>query len=307
VRAEGTSGEDNRVSLTDAWPDDINAARPTAFDSIDQEGEPVADLQDVLKDMNTDCDEVDRMVAGLDESQWQLPTPAPGWTIAHQIAHLTATFKMAAIAAADPAAFRTFTVGLSGNFAANVEAALTPFLKEPPAAMLNRWRSERENVTRALAAVPPGQVVPWLVRPLPPVILAAAGIMETFAHGQDIADALGLQREPTDRLGHLVGFAVLVWDFGYQARGMTPPEEEFRFEITAPSGELWQFGPPDAAQRIAGPAADFCLLVTRRRHRDDLALTATGAAADKWLDIAQAYRGPAGVGRTPGQFASSRR
>jgi uncharacterized protein (TIGR03084 family) len=275
--------------------------------SIDQEGKPVAELHDVLKDMNTDCDEVDELVASLDESQWQLPTPAPGWTIAHQIAHLTATFKMAATAAADPAAFRAFTVGLSGNFAANVDAALAPFLKEPPGALLGRWRAERENVTRALAAVPPGQVVPWLVRPLPPVVLASAGIMETFAHGQDVADALGVQREPTDRLRHLVGFAVLVWDFGYQARGMTPPDEQFRFEITAPSGELWQFGPPEAAQRITGPAADFCMLVTRRRHRDDLAITATGAAAEKWLDIAQAYRGPAGAGRTPGQFAISTR
>ena len=149
--------------------------------------------------------------------------------------------------------------------------------------------------------------MPWLVRPLPPAILACAGIMENFAHGQDIADTLGVQREATDRLRHLVGFAVLVWDFGYQSRGLTPPEEQFRFEITAPSGELWAFGPQDAAQKIARPAVDFCLLVTRRRHRDDLAVTAIGADADRWLDIAQAYRGPAGPGRTPGQFAGSGR
>lgn len=267
----------------------------------------MTDLQDVLKDMNADCDEVDQMVAGLEESQWQSPTPAPGWTIAHQIAHLTATFKLAATAAADPDAFRTITVRLSSDFNANVAGAMAPYLNEPPAVILDHWRAERAKVTSALAAVPAGQVVPWLVRPLPPSILACAGIMETFAHGQDIADALGVQRTPTDRLGHLVFFAVLVWDFGYQARGLTPPQEQFRFEITAPSGALWEFGPADAEQRITGPAVDFCLLVTRRRHRDDLAVTATGAAAEQWLDIAQAYRGPAGVGRAPGQFATSRR
>jgi uncharacterized protein (TIGR03084 family) len=110
-------------------------------------------------------------------------------------------------------------------------------------------------------------------------------------------------RERTDRIGHLVAFAVRTWDFGYQARGLTTPDVAFRFEITAPSGRLWAFGPEDAEQKISGPAADFCLLVTRRRHRDDLALVATGAEADHWLDIAQAYRGPAGSGRTPGQFA----
>jgi enediyne biosynthesis protein E11 len=263
----------------------------------------VTEIQDVLNDLNADCEQVDQLVAGLDAGQWQLPTPAPGWTIAHQIAHLAATFHMAAMAASDPTAFREFTVRLSGNFGANVEAALARYLNDPPDVLLGRWRDERASVTKALAAVPAGQVVPWLVRPLPPAILACAGIMENFAHGQDIADALGVQREATDRLRHLVGFAVLVWDFGYQSRGLTPPQEQFRFEITAPSGELWAFGPPDAAQQIAGPAVDFCLLVTRRRHRDDLAVTATGADADRWLDIAQAYRGPAGPGRTPGQFA----
>ncbi|HEY2443840.1 MAG TPA: TIGR03084 family metal-binding protein [Streptosporangiaceae bacterium] len=267
----------------------------------------MTDIQDVLTDLNTDCDEIDRLVSGLEESQWQLPTPAPGWTIAHQIAHLTATFQMAATAAADPAAFKAFLSGISNDFAANVAAAMAPFLALRPAELLSRWQAERAHVTEALAAVPEGEVVPWLVRPLPPVILACAGIMEAFAHGQDIADALGEQREQTDRLKHLVIFAALVWDFGYQARGMTPPDVQFGYVITAPSGEVWTFGPPDATQVIEGPAADFCLLVTRRRHRDDLSITATGADADQWLDIAQAYRGPAGEGRTPGQFAAARR
>jgi enediyne biosynthesis protein E11 len=272
---------------------------------VRKEGNRVADTQEVLADLNADCDEIDRLVTGLKESQWELPTPAPGWTIAHQIAHLTATYQMATMAAADPDGFRTFLSRISSDFTANVAAAMAPYLALPHRDLLSRWQAQRAEVTRALAAVPAGEVVPWLVRPLPPAILACAGIMEAFAHGQDIADALGEQREATDRLQHLVGFAVVVWDFGYQARGLTPPDTQFRFDITAPSGAVWSFGPPDAAQRIAGPALDFCLLVTRRRHRDDLAITATGADADEWLNIAQAYRGPAGDGRSPGQFATA--
>jgi uncharacterized protein (TIGR03084 family) len=156
---------------------------------------------------------------------------------------------------------------------------------------------------QALAGLPGDQLVPWLVRPLPAAVLAAAGIMELFAHGQDIVDTLQVKREPTDRLRHLVAFAVRTWDFGYLSRGLTPPQVQFRFELTAPSGAVWAHGPADASQRIAGPAADFCLLVTRRRHRADLALQATGPDADRWLDIAQAYRGSPGRGRSPGQFA----
>jgi uncharacterized protein (TIGR03084 family) len=193
------------------------------------------------------------------------------------------------------------TVGHDFNGAVN--AALGQYLPSSPEELLDRWRTESTDAIKALAAVPAGEVVPWLVRPLPAAILSCAGIMEVFGHGQDIADTLGVRGEPTDRLKHLVGFAVLTWDFGYQARGLTPPDVQFRYEITAPSGELWEFGPADAAQQITGPAVDFCLLVTRRRHRDDLAVTAIGADADQWLNIAQAYRGPAGSGRKPGQFA----
>jgi uncharacterized protein (TIGR03084 family) len=255
--------------------------------------------------LTADGDEVDRMVAGLDERQWALPTPAAGWTIAHQVAHLAATFKLAGLAAAQPEVFKAVVSQLSDDFDANVHAALSQYLADPPDVLLGRWRAERAFAEQALAAVPPDQVVPWLVRPLPPAVLASAGMMELFGHGQDIADTLGVQRTFTDRIKFLAGFAVRVWDFGYLARGLDVPDIEFRFELTAPSGAVWEFGPADSTQKISGPAVDFCLLVTRRRHRDDLALTATGAQADHWLDIAQAYRGPAGPGRAPGQFAQA--
>ncbi|WP_184837059.1 TIGR03084 family metal-binding protein [Allocatelliglobosispora scoriae] len=261
-------------------------------------------VPDVISDLTADGDEIDQLVANLDDAEWALETPAVGWTIAHQIAHLAATFRLAGMAAGQPETFRAVTSRMSGDFDANVNAALAEFLAEPKPVLLSRFRAERATAEKALAAVPAGEVVPWLVRPLPGPVLAAAGMMELFGHGQDIADALGVERTRTDRLGHLVGFAVRTWDFGYQARGIATPELELRFEITSPSGTLWEFGPADSTQRISGPAADFCLLVTRRRHRDDLALTAVGAEADRWLDIAQAYRGPAGPGRTPGQFAS---
>ncbi|MEV0155460.1 TIGR03084 family metal-binding protein [Micromonospora sp. NPDC050686] len=247
--------------------------------------------------------DVDDLVAGLAPEQWSLPTPAPGWTIAHQIAHLAATFRVAGMAAAQPDAFNAMVARIAGDFNGNVEAALSEYLNDPPEVLLERWRAERSTAEKAIAAVPPTQLVPWLVRPLPPGVLATAGFMELFGHGQDIADTLGVRRTPTDRIRHLVGFAVRCWDFGYQARDLPTPQTELRFELTAPSGQVWTFGPEDSPERITGPAWDFCLLAVRRRHRADLALRATGEIAEHWLDIAQAYRGPAGPGREPGQFA----
>jgi enediyne biosynthesis protein E11 len=266
----------------------------------------VTEQPDVYTDLTADGEDVDRLVAQLTPEQWRLPTPAPGWSVAHQIAHLSATFRLATLAASDADGFGALNARLSPDFNANVDAALAPYLAAPPEVLLQLFRQERAAAEKALAALPPEQIVPWLVRPIPAGVLATAGMMELFGHGQDIADALGVRRTRSDRLRHLVGFAARTWDFGYQVRGLPTPEVALRFDVVGPSGALWSFGPAEAGERIAGPAEDLCLLVTRRRHRDDLALRATGSEAERWLDLAQAYRGPAGEGRRPGQFATHR-
>jgi uncharacterized protein (TIGR03084 family) len=263
----------------------------------------MAVLDEVLADLTAEGDELEAVVAGLTAAQWALPTPAPGWTIAHQIAHLASTDALTALAAADPAEFERRAPRDSDDFDALVETALTEQLSGSPDDLVARWRTQRTAARDALAAVPPGHKVPWLIMPMSAASLGTTRLMELFAHGQDIVDALGLARTPTDRIRHLARFGVRTRDFSFLARGLNPPAGEFRVELIAPSGALWAFGPDGAPQRVSGPAADFCLLVTRRRHRDDLALTATGPDADRWLDIAQAYGGPPGPGRAPGQFA----
>ena len=75
-----------------------------------------------------------------------------------------------------------------------------------------------------------------------------------------------------------------------------------RVELVAPSGQDWVWGPDDAVDTVAGPAEDFCLVVTQRRHPAATSLRVEGPAAIEWMGIAQAFAGGAGSGRTPGQF-----
>lgn len=262
----------------------------------------MTEQQDVIAALTAEGDQVDGWLAGLDAADWARETPAVGWTIAHQIAHLSFIFKLAGTAASDPELFAAMTAAASEDFQGAVNAALNLYLPAEPEELFARWKAERTDAIKALDALPRNQIVPWLVRPLPAFVLASAGIMELFGHGQDIADTLEVQPVRTDGLQHLVTFAVLTWDFGYQARGLSTPDTQFRFEITGPSGARWEYGPADATERISGPAVDFCQLVTRRRHHADLDVVATGEEATRWLSIAQAYRGPAGDGRAPGQF-----
>ena len=78
------------------------------------------------------------------------------------------------------------------------------------------------------------------------------------------------------RLRHVAHIGVRTRDFAFAQHGLPAPDEPFRVELTAPDGGTWAWGPEDAAQRVTGPALDFCLRVTQRRHRDDLALPPSG-------------------------------
>jgi uncharacterized protein (TIGR03084 family) len=265
----------------------------------------VAVLDSVLADLAAEGDDLDRLVAGIEPGQWQTVTPSPGWTIAHQIGHLASSDRFTLLALTDPVAFAARRTEAMGDFDAATDAAAADGAVLPPGDLLTEWRDSRAAVLHALAAAPAGEKVPWLVTPMAPASMASARLMELVAHGQDIRDALGVTWQPTDRIVHLARLGVRTRDFAYVLRGLQPPAQEFRIELTAPSGELWAFGPVDANQRVTGPAADFCLLVTRRRHRADLRLEAAGDDAERWLEIAQAYAGPPSAGREPGQFLAA--
>jgi uncharacterized protein (TIGR03084 family) len=262
----------------------------------------VALLDEILTDLAAEGDDLDQLVSGLDAGQWRLATPAPRWTIAHQIGHLASADGLATLAASDPAAFLERRPELAGDFDATVEAGAAEFAADPPDRLLARWRDARSGLRDALVAVPAGERVPWIVGPIAPATLATTRLMELFAHGQDIRDTLGAGTQATDRIVHIARLGVRTRDFAFAANGLTPPAGEFRIELSAPDGQVWTWGPGDAAQHVSGPALDFCLLVTQRRHRDDLALVASGPDADRWLSIAQVYAGPPGPGRSPGQF-----
>ena len=259
-------------------------------------------LSAVLSDLAAEGAWLDGVVSPLDEAAWRRPTPAPGWTIAHQIGHLTSSDEYALTAATDPAAFAaTFERMRTGEL--TVDAAAADRAALPPADLLRRWRDGRDELAAALAAVPDGTRLPWFGPPMSAASMATARLMETWAHGDDVARALGVPHPATDGLRHIAHLAVRTRDFAFTLHGLTPPAEAFRVRLTGPGGAVWAWGPDDAAQRVEGSAVDFCLLATQRVHRLDTDLAATGPEANRWLDIVQAYVGAPGAGREPSRPA----
>lgn len=262
----------------------------------------MAIIDELLADLTAQSAELDALVSAAGEAGWAAATPAEGWTVAHQIGHLLWTDRIAKVSATDPEAFGALvaqTLATVSDPATFVDAAAEQEVARPRGEVLAEWRQQRAELAAALAAVPAGVKLPWFGPPMSATSMATARLMETWAHGLDVADALGAELPTADRIKHVAHLGVRTRDFAYAVNGMQPPAGPFRVELTAPSGELWTWGPEDAANVVRGPAADFCALVTQRRHRDDLRLEVIGDDAQQWVGIAQAFAGPPGGGRAP--------
>ncbi|GAB3279420.1 TIGR03084 family metal-binding protein [Parasphingorhabdus pacifica] len=267
----------------------------------------MTDRAELLDDLRSEGDELENLVAGMDSTSWAAATPAEGWTVAHQVAHLAWTDRIAVLAATDGNAFATEVAGAAADPRGHVDEEAEKGARTAPDKLLEDWRRDRLALLEVLAHVPDGAKLPWFGPPMGAASMTTARLMETWAHGQDIVDAFGRWREPTPRLRHVAHIGVRTRDFAYHLHGLAPPAEQFRVELTHPGGDPWVWGPPEAAQRVTGPAHDFCFLVTQRRHRADLSLATQGAEADRWLGLAQAFAGEPGSGRGPGQFTTAER
>jgi uncharacterized protein (TIGR03084 family) len=257
----------------------------------------MAGAEAVIADLRAESDALDDLVAGLDDAGWRLATPAPGWTIAHQIAHLWWTDRASLVAVTDEPGFRVILKDAAANPTGFVDEGAERLAATPPPEMLAEWRRTRSRLHDELTGVVDGRRLPWFGPPMSAASMATARLMETWAHGLDVSDALGVERPATARLRSIAHIGVRTRDFAFTIHGLAVPAEPFLVELRAPDGSTWSWGPADATQRVTGSAKDFCLLVTQRRPLAELDVAAVGEDASTWLTIAQAFAGPPGPGR----------
>ncbi len=264
----------------------------------------MTDIVGLCADLTDEHAAVDALVAPLDSSQWASPTPAEGWAVRDHIGHLAYLDGRARLAVLEPDRFRREEGNRSQEELEQHHLALGRRLSDDQ--LLARWRRERAALLRALCDLAAGTRVPWYGPAMGAATFITARLMETWSHGQDVADALGLTLPATDRLRHVAHLGVRTRHFSYAIHGLSPPAADVRVELAAPNTGVWSWGHARAADRIAGPARDFCLVVTQRRHPADTELVITGPLAREWMAIAQAFAGRPGTGRQSGQFSRRR-
>jgi uncharacterized protein (TIGR03084 family) len=258
------------------------------------------DFPGLLEDLEAESAELDVRLAGLTPERWNLDTPAQGWTIADQVSHLAYFDDAAALSSADPERFRTDADELTAidvDFASIIAAR---YRSRSGDELLAWFRQARRNLLAVFGSVDPSARLPWYGRSMSAASMVTARLMETWAHGQDIADALHQTVEPSMRLRHIAHLGVSTFGFSFESRGLAVPSFSPYVALAAPDGSEWTWGDPATPFSVRGQALDFCRVVTQRRAVEDTDLVRIGAPAERWLHVAQAFAGPPTLGPRPG-------
>jgi uncharacterized protein (TIGR03084 family) len=256
-------------------------------------------LIELLTDLTDETSEVDGLVANLSSDLWRSPTPAAGWSIQNQMTHLAYFDDATILALTSPDEFRRQAADLVKRSSDFPNLLVREFDNLEPIEVLRWFRQSRESLLEVFAAHDASVRLPWFGPDMNLASSITARLMETWAHGTDVADALKVVRIPASRLRHIAHLGVQTRTFSYSLRGMEPSTTPVVVELVAPDGSTWRWGPEGAHDFVRGPALDFCYVVTQRRHLDDTSLEVVGLDATEWIQIAQAYAGVPGSGRWP--------
>ncbi|MGZ4713299.1 MAG: TIGR03084 family metal-binding protein [Acidimicrobiia bacterium] len=262
------------------------------------------DLAALADDLAAETDALLAVLEPLDAAGWATPTPAPGWSVQDQVSHLAYFDEAATTAATDPAAFQRELDAALADPDGITERIARRGRAMTPAEVLDWFRTSRAAMVRTMLTLDPSARVPWYGPPMSVASSLTARIMETWAHGQDVFDALGLEHPTTSAIRQVCHLGVRTYGFSFAAHELTAPDAPVFVALTGPTGDHWTWGPDDAPDRVEGEAVDFALVVTQRRHVDDTGLAVTGSAAAQWMAIAQAFAGPPGAGRAPTRRAA---
>jgi uncharacterized protein (TIGR03084 family) len=258
-----------------------------------------ADLAGLRADLAAESEVLFVLLEPLGPHGWTLPTPAAGWTIADQVSHLAYFDGTTTQSLRDPEQFRVDAGALMAGGDDFPDRIAAEQRTVDNSRLLSWFRSSRTRLLAAYGEVDPAARLPWYGPDMGVASSITARLMETWAHGQDIADALGVERVPTDRLRHIAHLGIRSLPYSYAVNHRALPTQPIHVVLVGPDGDEWTWGPEDAADVVRGTGLDFCLAVTQRRHLSDTGLVVTGPVASEWMSIAQAFAGAAGTGRAP--------
>jgi uncharacterized protein (TIGR03084 family) len=252
------------------------------------------DLDDPgLVDLAAQQEELAGLLGPLDDDGWHRPSPCPGWDVSDVVLHLAQTNEMAVASARGTLLEWLEEIGRQIGFGTNVDDGAGFMVErergEPDSVLHARWRMSVDALAHALADTDPSARLVWVAGELSCRTLATTRLAETWIHTTDVAEALGVELAPTDRLRPIARLAwrTLPYAFARSGRELSGP---VAFHLVGPSGDAWDFDPDEpAATVVEGLATEFCAVAGQRRDAADTSLTATGPDAEAVLALVRTF------------------
>jgi uncharacterized protein (TIGR03084 family) len=244
-------------------------------------------IERAVAELEAEQADLDAVLASLPDEEWLTPTPAEGWDVRDQVSHLADCNEIALdTATGGPRPLNDYVA----TFASTEDFTLSGCLRGramTPAEVLAWFRASAKPLNDHLRTRSADDKIPWGLGFKAPT-LATARLMETWAHGLDITEAVGLPPIRTPRLRSVAWLVTNALPYAFLAAKITPPPGTLRVEVTF-EGEVWTFGPEDATDRIEGDAFEYCRVGIQRAKREDTSLKAIGPLAEAALTHARAF------------------
>ena len=249
-------------------------------------------MQSIVAAVSEQQAELDSLLAPLDDAGWGLPSACAGWSIADVVLHMAQTNEMATASARGelPAWMARAYEGLRAATDIDDGAALMVEKERgaPPAELDARWQASCRDLRDALLACDPSARLQWVAGELAARTLGTTRLAETWLHTLDVAEGLGVELAPTDRIEPIARLAWRTIPYAFQRAGREPPGP-VALRLTAPSGAAWDHGDDDAPTRITGRGDELCLVAGQRRSAADTGLVGEGPRADEVLELVRTF------------------
>ncbi len=255
------------------------------------------------RDFREESDALAALLEPLSDADFERETQFAGYRVHDVVAHLHIWNWAADTALRDADAFRAWLTPLFAAMAKGRRMIdLTDEWLEGARGrkVLDQWRAFYPAMAERFAAADPKQRVPWAGPEMSVRSSITARLMETWAHGQEVYDLLGVVREDGDRIENIAFLGINTFGWTFRNRGLEVPEPMPRVRLTAPSGAVWEWNAEVEGELVEGSATEFCQVVTQTRALADTSLRVEGEVARRWMAIAQCFAGPVSDPPEPG-------
>lgn len=256
------------------------------------------------EDFRQECASLAGVLEHLPEADFQRPTLFKSWTINDVIGHLHMFNVAVRLTLQDDRKFADFFAPVAATLKQGksmLEAQYVWLNDLQGRALFDIWRGECTNTANLYCNTDPKRRVKWAGPDMSARSSITARQMETWAHGQEIFDCLGIERDDTDRIKNIAHLGVQTFGWTFINRKIEVPGAAPHVVLTAPSGAVWEWNEVQENNRVSGSATEFCQVVAQTRNLADTSLVTTGDTARQWMEIAQCFAGEPNDPPAPGQ------